>query len=419
MKSTLLDRFFRYVRIDTQSQEGVEDRYPSTEKQKDLSRLLVSELREIGLADAFLDGRGLVFATLPGNLEPARAARVPVIGWLAHVDTSPEVSGAGVHPVLHPGWGGGDIVLPGDPGQVIRVSENPELARHVGEDLVTSDGTTLLGADDKAGIAVILAALDRLVSDPSVPRGTIRVGFTPDEEVGNGTAHFDVAAFGARAAYTVDGSTAGEVENETFNAFSALFSIQGVNVHPGYAKGRMVNAVRIAAELVETLRGDPAPETTEGREGYLHPHSIEAGADRASVRVLVRDFEVSGAEEKCRRLERLREELAARHPKADIRLEIAETYRNMRLKLDEDGRVVAYALEAVRRAGVEPRLQIIRGGTDGAKLCFKGLPTPNLFTGAQNFHSRQEWISLRDMERAVETLVQLARVWAEREGGAA
>jgi tripeptide aminopeptidase len=337
-----------------------------------------------------------------------------VIGWLGHVDTSPEVSGKDVNPVLHHSYAGGDIVLPGDPGQVIRASENPELARHVGEDIVTSDGTTLLGADDKAGLAVILTALERLVHNPDILHGTLRVGFTPDEEVGNGTAHFDVASFGAQAAYTVDGTALGEVENETFNASAAVFTIQGVNAHPGYAKGKLVNAVRVAADIVQSLAADPSPETTEGREGYLHPHGIEGGVEKTVLKVLLRDFDLSGIADKSERLRRVRDRMAEKYPRAKIDLEVKETYRNMRIKLDEDRRVLEYALEAVRLAGVEPKLQIIRGGTDGAKLCFKGLPTPNLFTGAQNFHSRQEWISVNDMEKAVETLVQLVQIWVEK-----
>ncbi|MDM7925548.1 MAG: peptidase T [bacterium] len=414
MNQKMLDRFFRYVAVDTQSKEGVEDRYPSTEKQKTLSGLLAGELRSLGLRDAVMEDSGVVMATLESNLDGSRAAAVPVIGWLAHVDTSPDVSGAGVKPVTHPDYRGGDIPLPGDPSQVIRVSENPELLRHIGETLITSDGTTLLGADNKAGIAIIMTALERLIGDPSIPRGRIRVGFTPDEEIGNGTARFDVGRFAADAAYTVDGSTLGEIENETFNASAAAFTVHGVNVHPGYARGKLVNAVRIAADLISELRGDPAPESTEKREGYLHPCAVEGGVEKTVVRVLIRDFESEGVEAKGRRLEAIRGRVEARWPGCRIELDIRESYRNMRLVLDRHPAVTEAAVEAVRRAGVEPRLQIIRGGTDGAKLCFMGLPTPNLFTGGQNFHSRQEWISVTDMEKAVETLVQLARVWVEK-----
>jgi tripeptide aminopeptidase len=414
MAQSLLDRFFRYVKIDTQSKEGVEDRYPSTEKQKDLSRLLVEELKGIGIDDAAMDPFGYVMATLPGNTPVGAAAKVPVIGLLGHVDTSPDVSGRDVKPVLHPNYPGGDIPLPGDRDQVIRAAENPELMNHLGEDIVTSDGTTLLGADNKAGIAIILTALEEMIRRPGIRRGPLRVGFTPDEEVGNGTAHFNVEGFGAEFAYTVDGSTLGEIENETFNASAAVFTIRGVNVHPGYAKDKLVNAVRIAADVVQALENDPSPETTEKREGYLHPYVIEGGVDRAVLKVLIRDFDLPGVKRKSERLLEIRDRISAKYPKAGVDLEIKETYRNMRLKLDEDPRVTEYALEAVRRAGVEPKLQIIRGGTDGAKLCFQGVLTPNIFTGGQNFHSKQEWISVRDMEKAVETLVQLVQVWVEK-----
>jgi tripeptide aminopeptidase len=417
MTQALLDRFFRYVKIDTQSQEDVEGQYPSTEKQKDLSHLLVEELKQIGLKDAVMDQYGYVTATLQGNLTDEKASKVPVIGLLGHVDTSPDVSGKDVKPVVHPNYLGGDIELPGDPNQVIRVSDNPELKNHINENIITSDGTTLLGADNKAGIAIILTALEQLVQHSEIPHGKLRVGFTPDEEVGNGTAYFDAAGFGADVAYTVDGTTLGEIENETFNASAAVFTIQGVNVHPGYAKGKLVNAVRITADIVQSLQGDPAPETTEKREGYLHPYGIEGGVDKTILKILIRDFNLSGVEEKSKRLTAIRDQAAARHPKAKIDLEIKESYRNMRLKLEDDPRVVDYAIEAVRRAGIEPKLQMIRGGTDGAKLCFQGLLTPNIFTGGQNFHSKQEWISVQDMEKAVKTLVQLVQVWVEKSGG--
>jgi tripeptide aminopeptidase len=416
MNAPLLERFFRYVAVDTQSREGVEDRYPSTEKQKDLSRLLAGELRVMGLSDAVMEDSGVVMATLESNLPRERASAVPVVGLLGHVDTSPDVSGAGVRPVTHPDYRGVDIPLPGDPSQVIRTAENPELMRHLGETLITSDGTTLLGADNKAGIAIILTAIERLLADPRIPRGRIRVGFTPDEEIGNGTARFDVKRFAADVAYTIDGSTLGEIENETFNASAAAFTVHGVNVHPGYAKGKMVNAVRVAAELIGEMKGDPAPENTENREGYLHPAAVEGGVEKAVVRILIRDFDMEGIEAKSRRLGEIRDRVAARNPGARIELEIRESYRNMRLMLDREPRVTEAALEAVRRAGVEPRLQLIRGGTDGAKLCFQGLPTPNIFTGGQNFHSKQEWISETDMQKAVETLVQLVQIWVEKSG---
>ena len=410
MRDQLLERFFRYVKIDTQSKEDVEDRYPSTEKQKDLSRLLVEELKALGLADAEMDDHGYAMATFPGN----QKSRSPVIGLLGHVDTSPEVSGKDVKPILHRNYGGGDIVLPGDPDPVIRAKDNPELAGCIGHDIVTSDGTTLLGADDKAGIAEILTLLEHFGSHPEIPRPTLRIGFTPDEETGNGTKYFDVARFGADFAYTVDGSTAGEVEGETFNAMAAVFTVQGSNVHPGYAKGKMVNAIRIIADIVSELKTDPSPETTEKHEGYLHPYVIEGGVEKSTLKILIRDFETEGMETKSKRLRGIRDRIAEKYPKSGIGLDIKESYRNMRLKLREDPRVVDFAMEAVRRAGLDPRLQVIRGGTDGAKLCFQGLLTPNLFAGGQNFHSRQEWVSVQVMEKAVETLVHLVQIWAEQ-----
>ncbi len=413
MSETVLDRFLRYVKIDTQSQEGVES-YPSTEKQKDLCRLLVRELQELGLTDTAMDDWGVVMATLPSNLSGKDSAKVPVIGLLGHVDTSPEVSGKDVKPIVHKAYAGGDITLPGDSSLVIREADNPELMRFVGGDIVTSDGTTLLGADDKAGVAEILTVLDYLIQHPEIKHGNIRIGFTPDEETGRGTEHFDVEQFGADFAYTVDGSTMGEIENETFNAAAATFTVKGVNVHPGYAKNKLVNAIRIAAKIIGELQNDPAPETTEEREGYLHPYVIEGGVEKTIIRLLIRDFDQSGIDAKAERLFAIRKKIAKKYSKALIELEIKESYKNMKVKLDEDPRVVDYALEAVERAGITPGLQIIRGGTDGARLCFMGLLTPNIFAGGQNFHSKTEWVPVLAMEKAVETLVHLVQIWTEK-----
>lgn len=414
MRQALLDRFFRYVKIDTQSQEDVEDQYPSTERQKDLADLLVKELKELGLEDVEMDEYGYVMATVPSNLDEEKVKKVPVIGLLGHVDTSPEVSGKDVKPVVHENYQGGDIVLPGDKNQVIREADNPELKRHIGSDIVTSDGTTLLGADNKAGIAEIVTMIDHLLKNPEILHGTLRIGFTPDEEVGTGTKYFDVKKFGADFAYTVDGEKMGEVENETFNAAQAVFSIRGINVHPGYAKGKLVNAIRIVADIIKEMENDPAPETTEKRGGYLHPYVLEGGVENASLKILLRDFEMEGIEEKANRLREIQKRVAESYPKAQIDLEIKEQYKNMFLKLEENPRVVEYALEAVKRSGIEPTLQIIRGGTDGARLCYQGLLTPNIFTGGMNFHSRLEWIPAQAMEKAVETLVSLVQVWTEK-----
>jgi len=414
MNQQMIDRFFRYVKIDTQSRDDVEDRYPSTDKQKELLTILVEELKELGLADVQMDKYSYVTATLPSNLSDPETKKVPVIGFIAHVDTSPDVSGTHVKPVIHRKYDGDDIILPGDPAQVLRFSENPALADHVGDDIITSDGTTLLGADDKAGIAEIIAAIQYLTTHPEVKHGTIRIGFTPDEEVGNGTKFFDVKKFAADFAYTFDGESLGEIENETFNAAAATFTVKGTNVHPGYAKNKLINSVKIASEIVSLIAEEPNPETTEKREGYLHPHGIEGGVEKSIVRILIRDFEESGMKAKAEKLSSIREKIAAKYPKAEIVLEIKESYKNMRVKIQEYPQVVEYALEAVKRAGVEPKLQIIRGGTDGSKLCFMGLLTPNIFTGGHNFHSKLEWISIQTMEKAVETMVNLVQIWVEK-----
>jgi len=411
VKDRVLERFLRYVQIDTQSNEASED-YPSTAKQLDLLRPLVDELKEIGLADAAIDDWGYVMATLPAT--PGMES-VPVVGWLAHVDTSPEMSGAGVQPIVHRGYDGGDLVLPDDPSQVLRFADNPALAEQVGQDIVTASGTTLLGADNKAGVAEIMTAVEYLIRHPEIPHGPIRVGFTPDEEVGRGTLHFDVERFCARFAYTVDGETLGEIQQESFSADTLVVTFQGFNTHPGYAKGRLVNAIKVASDFVARLpRTELSPETTEDREGYVHPYVFEGGVDRTTIRLLIRDFVTAGLAEKERRLERLADEVVVDWPGAKVEVRVEESYRNMREVLDRHPEVVEHAREAIRRAGLELREHPIRGGTDGSRLSFMGLPTPNLFAGEHNFHSRLEWVSVRDMAKAVEVLVHLARLWAER-----
>ena len=408
----LLRRFLRYVQKDTQSKDGA-DSYPSTPGQREFMQELATELEELGLQDVSVDAHCYLTATIPGT----SAREVPVIGLIAHVDTSPEVSGSGVKPVIHENYRGGPIRLPGDPEVVIDPEDNPALAACVGHDIITSDGRTLLGADDKAGVAEIVTAAEYLLRHPEVEHGMIRLAFTPDEETGRGTDFFDVGAFGADYAYTVDGETVGEIENETFCADSMTIRFLGVNVHPGYAKGKLVNAIKLAASLVERLPKDGlSPETTEGREGYVHPHGISGGVERAEVRFLIRDFTVEGLKEKEKFLEKLARSVIRSEPRARVEVQVKESYRNMKFKLDEDPRVVEYALEAVRRAGLEPKLASIRGGTDGARLCYAGLLTPNIFTGGHNFHSKREWISLQDMEKTVETLIHLVQIWAEREG---
>lgn len=413
MPETALDRFIRYAKIDTQSKEESET-YPSTPKQLVLLNLLVNELKAIGLTDAAIDEYGYVMATLPSNLPPSHpaAGRVPVVGLIAHVDTSPSASGENVKPQVIT-YTGGDIVLPGNPSVVIRADENPELAANTGRTIVTADGTTLLGADDKAGIAIIMTALEALKADASGLHGDIRVAFTPDEEVGNGTKFFNIQKFGAAVAYTVDGDTPGELNKETFSADSAIITVHGRNIHPGSAKGIMVNAIRAMADIIVRLPKDMAPETTEGYEPYIHPHMCSGEEALATLRLLLRDFETSGLKVQEQILRRIIAEVQPLHPKARIELEIRESYRNMRDGLEKDPRVTVCMWEATARAGLTPKWVPIRGGTDGSRLTEKGLPTPNIFTGGQNYHGPTEWLSVDGMEKAVATVVHLARVWVE------
>ena len=400
----MLERFLRYVRIDTQADEESRT-YPSTAKQLDLSRLLVDELHALGLADVELTEHGYVFATLPGT------EGAPVIGLIAHVDTTPETPGGGVVPIVHENYAGEPIVLPGDPSQVIDPVEETELAAKVGHDIVTSDGTTLLGADDKAGVAEIMAAVAYLRDTPE-PRATVRVAFTVDEEVGRGTEHFDLEAFGAEVGYTLDGSGIGALEIETFSARQVRVTIRGRGAHPGSAKGKLVNAVKLAADFVVSLPQDSlSPETTEGREGFVHPSRVTASVEDAVVTLIVRDHDDAVLEQHTELVRRLALAIEEREPRARVTVEVQETYRNMRVAIDEHPRVVAAAEEAIRRAGVLPVRSIIRGGTDGARLSEMGLPTPNIFTGGQNYHSVREWASVQDMAAAAATVVELVRVW--------
>jgi tripeptide aminopeptidase len=359
-----------------------------------------------------MDRHGYVFATIPAT---TTKREVPVIGFLAHVDTSPEMPGAGVRPIVHRDWRGQDLVLPDDPSVVLRAADHPALAEQIGNDIITASGTTLLGADNKAGVAEILGAAEVWLAHPEIPHGTIRLGFTPDEEVGTGTKHFDVARFGARYAYTIDGETLGEVESETFSADTFVATFLGFNTHPGYAKGKMVNAIRVAADFIGRLPTDRmSPETTDGHEGYVHPYVVDASVDRTTVRVLVRDFRTAGLKDKEDALARWAAEAVAAHPGSRLETRIDESYRNMKEVLDRHPEVVEIAREGIRRAGLTVRERPIRGGTDGARLCFMDLPTPNVFAGEHAFHSRSEWISTYDMHKAVETIVEIARVWEER-----
>ncbi len=402
----VVQRFVRYARIDTQSVEGV-DAYPSTGKQKDLSRLLVEELKALGLDDASMDDHGYVMATLEGNVD----RDVPVIGLIAHVDTSPEVSGKGVNPQFHPDYDGGPIKLNDE--FTLTPEQSPKLLNFKGGTIITSDGSTLLGADNKAGIAEIMTLVERLKADPSIPHGKIRVGFTCDEEIGRGVDFFDVERFGVKYAYTVDGETPGEIENETFCADSATATITGINVHPGYAKDQLVSAIKAASMFVSLLPAEMTPETTEKREGYLHPVSISGGVEEVVIKLILREFDEEPLLAQRDILEGIREQVIGAFPKAKIDLAYGESYRNMRFVLDDHPQVTEYAMEAVKRAGMEPHLNLIRGGTDGARLSFMGVPTPNIFTGGHLFHSRFEWIAVEGMEAAVKTLIELVQIWAE------
>ena len=409
--TTVLDRFLRYVGYDTQSNEQ-STTYPSTDKQLVLLRDLVAELKEIGLDDAAMDEYGYVTATIPATT--ARAG-VPTIAFIAHVDTSPEMPGVGVKPIVHRGYDGRDLVLPDDPAVVLRAADIPMLAEQMGHDIVTASGTTLLGADNKAGVAEIVTAAAYLVAHPEIKHGTVRVAFTPDEEIGRGTKHFDVAAFGATCAYTMDGGRRGEIEIESFSADAITVTFHGNNTHPGYAKGRMLNSIKVAAAFIDALPHDRlSPETTDVYEGFLHPYVIQASVERTSVKLLVRDFVTAGLQEKEALVEQLANETVARYPGARVEFSVEESYRNMREVLDGHPEIADNAREAIRRAGLEPHSRPIRGGTDGSRLSFMGLPTPNLFAGEHNFHSRYEWVSVQDMEKAVETIVHLCQVWEER-----
>jgi tripeptide aminopeptidase len=408
---TVLDRFVRYVRYDTQSDER-STTYPSTATQLVLLRDLAAELRDLGLRDAAIDEHGYVTATIPAT---TAKPGVPTIGFIAHVDTSPEMPGAGVTPIVHRHYDGRDLVLPDDSTAVLRLADNPPLAEQMGHDIVTASGTTLLGADDKAGVAEIVTAAAYLVAHPEIPHGPVRIAFTPDEEVGRGTAHFDVARFGARCAYTMDGGSRGEVETETFSADAMTVTFHGFNTHPGYAKGRMINAIKIVADFIHRLPSDRlSPETTDGHDGFVHPYVVNAGVECTSVKLLVRDFETEGLKEKEALVNALAREAVVGYAGAWVETTIDESYRNMKAILDRHPAVVEYAHEAVRRAGLDVRSRAIRGGTDGSRLSFMGLPTPNLFAGEHNFHSRLEWVSVQDMEKAVEVIVNLCRIWEEK-----
>lgn len=407
---TVTERFLRYVTIDTQS-DPESPSSPSTEKQKDLGRVLAAELNAMGVADAHLDDFGYVYGTIPANT----TKKVPVICFCSHMDTSPDVTGKDVKPQMVKNYRGGDITLPGDTSQVIRFAEHPALKNQIGNDIITTDGTTLLGADNKAGVAEIMDAAHFFINNPQVKHGTIKILFTPDEEIGRGVDNVDIKKLGADFGYTMDGESAGCVEDETFSADGATITINGVSAHPGYAKGKMEHAIKIAAAIVERLpREGCSPETTSGKQGFLHPIGIEGALEQATLSFIVRDFTEEGLKEKEILLENIVKDVMKGFPRSTYTFEVREQYRNMKQVIDRHPHILEYAIEAIRRAGLRPMRTAIRGGTDGSRLSFMGLPCPNIFAGEHAFHSRLEWVSRQDMEKAVQTIVHLAMIWEEK-----
>ena len=410
-RDALVDRFMRYVQVDTQSDPQSEN-YPTTEKQKDLSRLLYSELIAMGISNTEIDHYGYVYATIPGN---SSKNDVPVICFCSHVDTAPDCSGSHVKPILHKNYNGDDIVLPDEPSQVLKMSEYNYLKQHLDSDIFTASGITLLGADDKSGVAVIMEAASYLLENPSIKHGAVKIVFTPDEEVGKGTAKIDMAKLNASFGYTMDGGEAGSLEDETFSADSVHLVVNGVIAHPGYAKGKLVNAIKIAGEILNALpKNEWAPEATEKREGFVHPVRVEGIAEKATIDFIVRDFDTRQLKSHEERLKRIAQNVINNFPGATMEFTINEQYRNMKQVLDKTPEVVANAEEAIRRAGLDVKTESIRGGTDGSKLSYMGLPCPNIFTGMQAIHSKLEWIGVKDMVKSAETIVHLCMIWEEK-----
>ena len=406
----LLERFVRYVKIDTQS-DPESTTYPSTAKQFDLLRVLRDECTAMGMADVELDEHGYVTATLPSNV----SYDTKTVGFIAHVDTSPEVSGANVKPIVHKNYQGQDIVLPDRNDIVIKFKDNPELAEQIGNDIVTASGTTLLGADDKSGVAAIMTAVQYLIEHPEIKHGNIRIAFTPDEEIGGGTTYFDIAKFNAYCAYTIDSSTRGMLDNETFSADAFNITFEGLNTHPGYAYHQMINAIKVAADFINRLPKDTlSPETTKDREGFVHPTDVKAGVDSATVQFILRDFDAANLDKQKKQLVALAEQTVAAFPGSSFTYEHKAQYRNMSSVLDKFPDVTGNAERAIAEAGMEVRKMAVRGGTDGSQLSLNGLPTPNIFSGEQNYHSRYEWVSVQDMLKSAEVIVRLAEIWAEK-----
>ncbi len=407
---TVTERFMRYVVIDTQSDPHSVS-IPSTEKQKNLGRLLVQELQAMGVTDAHLDEYGYVYATIEGNTDKAD---VPAICFCSHMDTSPDCSGADVKPIIHYNYQGGDIVLPDDPAQVLNPARHPELKNQLGNAVITASGTTLLGADNKAGVAEIMDACHQLMQHPEIKHGAIKILFTPDEEIGRGADKVDIQKLGAFAAYTIDGETAGNMENETFSADGAQLLIHGVSAHPGFAKGQMQNAIKIAGQIIAALPHELSPEGTEGMQGFVHPVGITGQAEQATIEFIIRDFEEEKLQQHAQAIRQVASQVIAGFPGTAYELQVKPQYRNMKQVLDNCPQIVDYGMEAIRRAGLEAKLCSIRGGTDGSRLSFMSLPCPNIFAGEHAFHGRQEWVSVQDMQSAVHTLLHLCQIWEER-----
>ena len=410
-KDAIAERFMRYVQIDTQS-DPQSNTSPSTDKQKILSSLLAEELKQIGIKDAAMDEFGYVYATIPSNSDNKN---VPVICFCSHVDTAPDCSGTNVKPILHKNYDEEDIILPDDPSQVLSAVAHPYLSEHIGEDIITASGKTLLGADDKSGVAAIMQAAVFIIKNPSIQHGEIKILFTPDEEIGKGTSKLDMQKLGAQFGYTLDGGEAGSLEDETFSADSATLIIHGVISHPGYAKNRLVNALKIAGEILHALPvNEWAPEATEKMEGFVHPVRLEGIAEKATLDFILRDFDLDKLKDHGERLQGIAEDVVSHYLGASLEFTITEQYRNMKRVLDENPQVAAYAAEAINRAGLDVKTESIRGGTDGSKLSYMGLPCPNIFTGMQGIHSKLEWIGVKDMAKAAETIVHLCMIWEEK-----
>ncbi|HEY4322707.1 MAG TPA: peptidase T [Mucilaginibacter sp.] len=407
---TVTGRFLKYVTIDTQSDPGSSS-FPSTEKQKNLGHLLVSDLQAIGIKDAHLDQFGYVYATIPSNTEKEN---IPVICFCSHMDTSPDGSGEDVKPIVHKNYQGADIILPGDPSQIIKLKEHPDLKNQIGNDLITANGTTLLGADNKAGVAEIMDACYQLVNHPEIQHGKIRILFTPDEEIGRGVDKVDIDKLGAYACYTIDGESAGNIENETFSADGAKLVIKGVSAHPGFAKGKMESAIKIAGQIIAALPFDLSPEGTEDKQGFIHPVAVEGHVETALIDFIIRDFDDEKLIVHADSLRKIAHDVLKKFPGSSYELQTKPQYRNMRAVLDKHPKIVEYGMEAITRAGLDAKLCSIRGGTDGSRLSFMGLPSPNIFAGEHAFHSKQEWVSIQDMQKAVETILHLCMIWEER-----